>query len=416
MHSMIKQDWAAAINTLKPSRKELDRGLKLHAESVVFDAYALGIYGQGSRDWDSWYIGAVEKKIQEGASFLELADFAEEMGQLRNLTDKKAWDYYRYAFKTSGVTCIFQNAGQERQDSMRLLRRITRHTLITDFRKDFVRKAASPDDIIKAKKENRHALYFMCNEVPLPQRWESAQSELDLIHLFFQLGIRMMHLTYNRRNMIGDGCGESANSGLSDFGRAVISEMNRTGVIVDVAHSGWLTSKEAAMISCKPVVASHSGCAALNNHYRCKPDDVIKAIADSGGYIGICCIGRFLGGDCSIKSLLDHIKYAVKKFGADHVAIGTDRKMPHSGNIIPPVENFPRGRKGWAGLWPPASSPVDFEKISGAAPTLAWTNWPIFTVGLVQKGFKDADIRKIIGENVMRVAKEVLSESAFIRY
>ena len=80
------------------------------------------------------------------------------------------------------------------------------------------------------------------------------------MRVFFQLGIRMMHVTYNRRNLLGDGCAEPANGGLSDLGRAAIAEMNRVGVIVDVAHSGWRTSLEAAKASQKPMVASHTVC------------------------------------------------------------------------------------------------------------------------------------------------------------
>ena len=111
---------------------------------------------------------------------------------------------------------------------------------------------------------------------------------------------------------------------LSDFGRAVVAELNRVRVIADVAHSGWRTSKEVAEASSKPVVASHTGCAAVNEHIRCKPDEVIRAIVDSGGFIGICCIPEFLGGSKDIRALFDHIDYVAKRFGVDHVAIGTD--------------------------------------------------------------------------------------------
>src|SRR5690606_32071289 len=113
-------------------------------------------------------------------------------------------------------------------------------------------RAAHPDDIEQAHANGLHCLYLTGNGVPLPQQWTSVEEELGYIRLFFQLGIRMMHVTYNRRNMLGDGCAETANGGLSDFGRAAIAEMNRVGVIVDVAHSGWQTSLEAAQISERP--------------------------------------------------------------------------------------------------------------------------------------------------------------------
>ena len=105
---------------------------------------------------------------------------------------------------------------------------------------------------------------------------------------------------------------------------SAIREMNNTGVIVDVAHSGWRTSLEAAKASGKPMVASHSGAAAINRQIRCKPDEVIRAIADTGGFVGVCCIPTFLGRTGDLAAMMDHIEYIVKKFGADHVAIGTD--------------------------------------------------------------------------------------------
>ncbi|OAM90080.1 dipeptidase [Termitidicoccus mucosus] len=106
----------------------------------------------------------------------------------------------------------------------------------------------------------------------------------------------MMHLTDNRRNLPGDGCAESADGGLSEFGRAVIAEMNWVGIIPDVAHSGLRTSMEAAQCSKKPVVASHTVAGALSRHYRGKTDEVIREIVKTGGYVGICAVPRFYRG------------------------------------------------------------------------------------------------------------------------
>jgi membrane dipeptidase len=95
--------------------------------------------------------------------------------------------------------------------------------------KPFLTKATTPNDIDLVKKDGRHCLYLTGNGVPLPQDWISVEEELRTIRVFFQLGIRMMHVTYQRRNMLGDGCAEIANGGLSDFGRQAIAEMNRQG-------------------------------------------------------------------------------------------------------------------------------------------------------------------------------------------
>ena len=317
LNSKIQASREAALGILKPTTAELERGLKLHAESVVFDAYGFG--PRAAVDGD-----ALAAAAASGASEVELKDLREEMTMTRFVTDPVQQQEFRDAWRASGVTCVFNNAGEEGQDPMRLIKRLARHTYTTDLMRGFVSKAAVPRDVETAKQEGRHCYYLTGNGVPLTQQWLSVEDELRYVRVFYQLGIRMMHLTYQRRNMIGDGCGEKSDAGLSDFGHKAIAEMNRIGVIPDCAHSGWRTSLEAAQASSRPVVASHSTCEAIYSHFRSKPDNVIKAIVDSGGYIGICCIPRFLGGKGDVSALLDHIDYVVSKFGPDAVAIGTD--------------------------------------------------------------------------------------------
>lgn len=387
------------LRILKPSKKELERGLKLHSESLVFDAY--GFSPRSALDGD-----ALAAAIEDGASEVELDDMREEMGMIGCVGNPEELREYLDAWRASGVTCIFQNAGEEGQDPMRLIKRLARFTYVTDMLRDEVAKAATPDDVVAAKKAGKRCLYLTGNGVPLTQDWLSVPDELRYLRVFYQLGIRMMHLTYQRRNMIGDGCAEKANAGLSDFGRSVIAEMNRVGVIPDCAHSGWQTSLEAAQISSRPVVASHTVVGKIYPHIRSKPDEVIKAIADSGGYVGICCISRFLRGSGDINAFLDHIDYVVKKFGADHVALGTDvaYSSQNSGTESKKVPRIRRTRKEFRSLWPAD----DFTTTADMTSSLAWTNWPLFTVGLVQRGHSDDVIRKILGGNVMRVARDAM--------
>ncbi|WP_152051590.1 dipeptidase [Tautonia marina] len=391
-----------ALGLMKPTGKELEHGLRLHAESLVFDAY--GFAPRAAIDGD-----AVRAAVEAGASAIEVQDLTEDMSMTRPAIDPAEQADFEAAWEASGVTCIFQNAGEEGQDPLRLMKRLARFTYLTDMLPETLRRAASPDDILAAKEQGKHCLYLTGNGVPLTQQWVSVQDELRYVRVFFQLGIRMMHLTYNRRNLIGDGCAEPANAGLSDFGRAVVAEMHRLGVIPDVAHSGWQTSLEAAQLSDHPVVASHTTCEALHRHIRSKPDQVIRAIVDTGGYVGICCIPRFLGGKGDINAFLDHIDYAIRRFGADHVAIGTDvayssrasatenRKVPSRG---------PR-RDRWEALWPDDPYVTTPE----ATESLSWTNWPLFTVGMVQRGHSDDTIRNVLGGNVLRVARQAFQRS-----
>lgn len=405
LNPKIQQARDVALGILKPSTRELERGLRLHSESLVFDAYAFSPRAAVNGD-------ELAKAVEAGASEIELKDLREEMSMTRYTTDPAEQQEYLAAWRASGVTCIFQNAGEEGQDPMRLIKRLARFTFATDILREFVSKAAVPDDILEAKNQGRHCLYLTGNGVPLTQQWVSVPDELRYLRVFYQLGIRMMHLTYQRRNMIGDGCGEASNAGLSDFGREVIAEMNQVGVIPDCAHSGWQTSLEAAQVSQKPVVASHTTCAALDAkpHYRSKPDNVIRAIADTGGYVGICCIPRFLRGEGNIAMFLNHIEYVAKKFGPEHVAIGTDIAYT-SQNAAAESKKVPRlrrGREEFRSLWPAD----DYQTKPGADESLAWTNWPLYTVGLVQRGFSDEEIRQIIGGNVLRVARQTLQGNA----
>jgi len=402
----IQRAREAALKVLKPTDRQLQHGRKLHADLLVIDAY--GFAPQCSAD-----VPRLNQAINDGASLAELQDLREEMSMTRCATDAADRAAYTEAWDAAGVTCIFQNAGEEGQDPLRLLKRLARFTHVGDSLRDYLLRAVHPDDIVAAHKQGKRCFYLSGNGVPLPQRWVNVEEELGYVRIFHQLGIRMMHLTYNRRNMLGDGCAETANGGLSDFGRAAIREMNRVGVIIDVAHSGWRTSLEAAKASSKPIVASHTGCDAVHHHIRCKPDDVIRAIAERGGLVGICCIPSFLGG--GITALLDHVDYVVRKFGIDHVAIGTDvaysirparKEQPMAPAAAPrTAAPAPRQRTRFEALWPPDA----FNPALAGDQSLAWTNWPLFTVGLVQRGYPDRDIEKILSGNLLRVARAVLA-------
>lgn len=393
----IEKARLAALSLLAPNDRDIAHGLELHANSIVFESY--GFAPRCAVDG-----AAIQRSIEANCSDLELADLRLEMMLSRAADDDTERREFLEAFHAAGVTCIFQNAGEEGNDAMRMLKRLSHLTYLTDKLDKVCPKVITPDDIVQAKAAGRVCLAMTTNGVPLKQAFDNPQDELCDIRLFKHLGVHMMHLTYNRRNPLGDGCGELNDGGLSDFGRLAIAEMNRLGVIVDVAHSGWRTSLEAAKASKRPVVASHTACAALHKHYRGKPDETIKAICDTGGLIGICCIPKFLGGKGDINAMLDHIDYAITTFGGDHVAIGTDvayvsrNESVESKKITPRPRNRPQSAR-WESLWPP----FDFRESTSAVESLSWTNWPLFTVGMVQRGHSDAVIRKVLGENMLRV-------------
>lgn len=402
MSETIEQVRQVALDQLNATQKEIEHGLELHANSVVCDTYGFAPRAAVNGD-------VIKELVESGASETEIVDATEEASMTRYVWDPAEREEYKRAWEAAGVTCVFQNAGVESQAPLEIIKRLARFTYAADMMRDFMVRATRPEDIVAAKEQGKHCFYMSSNGVPLKQQWNSLEEELGYIRIFFQLGTRMMHLTYNRRNMIGDGCAEPSNAGLSDFGRAVVAEMNRVGVIVDTAHSGQQTSLEAAQVSNAPIVASHSGVAAINGHIRCKTDEVIRAIVDSGGYIGICAIPRFLGRTGDIQALLDHVDYVARKFGPDHVTIGTDVAYSPS-RAASERQKIParrRVRNRWESFWPPGENDPRWRK-AHMVQSLAWTNWPIFTVGLVQRGYSDEDIQKIIGGNMLRVAQAVL--------
>lgn len=392
-----------ALSLLNPTQAQIEHAWELHFGSVVFESY--GFAPRFAVDAER-----MNAAIKKGASSAELSDLRESMMMNGGATNERERKEFLDAFHAAGVTCIFQNAGEEGNDPMRLIKRLAHFTRATDTMKPALSKVVTADEILALKKAGHVGLCFTGNGVPLRGAWESVRDELRLIRIFHELGIRMMHLTYNRRNPIGDGAGEPHDGGLSDFGRAAVTEMNKVGVIVDVAHSGWQTAADAAKASSKPMVASHTTCASLYRHFRGKPDDVIKAICDTGGLVGMCCIPRFLGGKGDITALLDHLDHVIKKFGAEHAAIGCDvayvsrfEKEERAKIQRRPDGSSSLGGAGdrWEHLWPKD----DFQTTIEAEQSVAWSNWPLFTLGMIMRGHSDETIRKVIGGNMLRVLR-----------
>ncbi|RBP43767.1 membrane dipeptidase [Roseimicrobium gellanilyticum] len=392
-----------ALNILKPTQAQIEHAWELHFQSLVFESY--GFAPRFAIDGER-----ISQAMASGASRDELADLRESMSMNRGATSERERKEFFDTFHAAGVAVVFQNAGEEGSDPLRLIKRLAHFTHATDMMKPQLTKVVTVEDALAVKKAGHVGLCFTGNGVPLRQEWESTKDELRFIPVFHELGIRMMHLTYNRRNPIGDGAGEPHDGGLSDFGHAAVAEMNRTGVIVDVAHSGWKTAGDAARASSKPMVASHTSCADVYRHFRGKPDAVIKAICDTDGLVGMCCIPRFLGGSGDINALLDHLDHMIKKFGAQYTAIGVDTayvsrfdKEERLKIKKRPDGSSPLGGAGdrWEHLWPKD----DFQTTLEMDQSIAWTNWPIFTLGMVMRGHSDEAIRKVLGENVMRVLK-----------
>ena len=221
------------------------------------------------------------------------------------------------------------------------------------------------------------------------------------VDLFYGLGQRVSQLTYNARNMIGDGSTERTNGGLSDFGVAIVERMNTVGMAVDVSHSGDQTTLDACSISKKPVLFTHSNARALNpGHPRCKTDEAIRAMAKSGGVMGITGVRNFVKGSepTTIEHFLDHYDHVTKLVGPQHLGIGSDIDLDGYDDM--PPEEYKRLKAGYKGSYA-FRDKIDIEGVDH--PKRVYD----LTEGLIRRKYSDADIRGILGGNFRRVLAEI---------
>ncbi|MEO5761782.1 MAG: membrane dipeptidase [Vicinamibacteria bacterium] len=172
------------------------------------------------------------------------------------------------------------------------------------------------------------------------------------VDAFYGLGQRVSQLTYNRRNLIGNGSTERADEGLSDFGLSIVAKMNEVGMAVDVSHCGDRTSMDAFEASKAPVLITHSNARALNpNHPRCKPDELIRACGKAGSVMGITGVRNFVKDKepTTIEDYLNHIDYVARMIGVEHVGIGSDIDLDGYDDM--PAEDYARLKAGYKGSY-----------------------------------------------------------------
>ena len=246
----------------------------------------------------------------------------------------------------------------------------------------------SVDDILRAKKEGKLALGFNF------QGTEALGRNIDMVEVYYRLGVRQMLMAYNQKNSVGDGCHEITDAGLSRFGVQVVEEMNRVGMLVDCSHTGYRTTMDALKVSKAPVIFSHSNARALVDHPRAITDEQAKACAETGGVIGVVGVGIFLG-DNEIKTelIVRQIDYYSELIGPQHIGIGLD--------YIYDVDTFMPFVHATPEMYPEGCS---YEVDVKFAPP---EQLPELTEGLLKRGYQESDIRGILGENWLRVARQV---------
>ena len=251
--------------------------------------------------------------------------------------------------------------------------------------------AETADDIVRAKKEGKLAVGFSF------QGTEPVGRDLNMVDAYYKLGVRLMLMTYNQKNAVGDGCHELTNSGLSRLGVQLIERMNRVGMLVDVSHTGYRTSMDVIEASKDPVVFSHSNPRALVEHDRNIRDDQIKACARKGGVIGVVGCGVFLGNnDISTETFLRNIDYLVQMVGADHVGIGLDY-------VYDQISWHKWILQTSVGAYLERGDYLPNEVIRYVSPE----QLPAVTEGLLARGYREEEVRGILGQNWLRVMGQI---------
>lgn len=252
-------------------------------------------------------------------------------------------------------------------------------------------------DIEKAKSSGREAIVFG------PQNSEFIGTDLDNLNVAYELGMRIMQLTYQRQNWVASGSGESIDSGLTVFGKQVVAEMDELGIVVDLSHCGPVTCAQGIEASSNPVIFSHAHALAVSRpNPKAKSDDLLRALAAGGGVIGITALSTFnedperLGERPGLEDFRKHITYVAELIGVDHVGIGLDFDETNTPeNYAADDLRFPELVSGFG--W-------DDKRIHDLIDSSYELN---VTRALVTAGFTDDEILRILGGNFLRVFEQV---------
>ena len=328
----------------------------------------------------------------EGGLELLRADDIDKKTVERELAQARASGITATLFQVTGTHAGFEEAVN---DLMRCRARAAAH-------KDAFLIVENAADLTRAKRENKLGLILRF------QGAEPIGDNFDHVAAFRALGIRVVELTHNRRNLYGDGSTEPGNAGLSVLGRLLVEQLNVDRIVVDVAHGSERTMKEGIAASKAPVLISHSGCRALSDLPRLADDDALRAMAKSGGVIGIM-FWPYLTreGQPMAIDVIRHIEHAIDVCGEDHVGIGTD------GGIASTERTEAFEKENLASMQQTAAEGIfgPNRKAEGLYYFIPDLNAPnrfdLLAAKLSARGHSDARIEKILGGNFARVFAEV---------
>ncbi len=283
------------------------------------------------------------------------------------------------------------------------MERIARWKMSLAANADLARPVLTAADLRAAKREGRIGVVL---------GWQNAsaiEDQIPFIQLFHDVGVRVVQLTYNTQNLIGCGCYEARDSGLTGFGHEVVAELNRVRMLIDLSHVGPKTSEEAIAASRLPVCYSHVAARALKDHPRNKSDGQLRAIAEKGGFVGVTFFTTFLarGMDATLDDFLDVIEHIIGVVGEEGVGFGTDARQRYEAWSIywedyteadPPYWTHDKGYARQLTTFAPQRRPAAF---------VDYASYGALTAAMEARGWPESRIRRVMGENWVRFLGDV---------
>lgn len=298
-------------------------------------------------------------------------------------------------FRGSGINAIHIAVGMGGPEAyQQTYRYLSMHNSFVTMHDQWFGRVTLASDFDRLKKSGRVGILLGM------QNSEHFRTPND-VDEFFKLGQRVSQLTYNARNMIGNGSTERRDEGLSDYGVAIVERMNKVGMAVDVSHCGDRTSLDAFEASKAPVLITHSNARALaSGHPRTKPDEVFKAAGKAGSVVGITGVRMFVKGSepTTIEDLLNHFDYVAKLIGPEHLGVGSDIDL--NGYDKMPPDEYARLKASYKGVYG-FREKIDIEGVDHPKRMFDLTE------GLIRRKYTDAQIEGILGGNFKRVLAQI---------
>ena len=285
------------------------------------------------------------------------------------------------------------------EDYNELLKRIDEWNKLFKENSDLIFQGKNFKDIEKAREQNKTAIFFGF------QNCSPIEDDINLIENIHQLGCRFMQLTYNNQSLLATGCYEKIDSGVTNFGKETIKEMNRVGIVIDMSHSAEKSTFDAIELSEKPIAITHANPLFWHKAIRNKSNDLLKALAESGGMLGLSLYPHHLkdGTNCNLKSFCEMTAKTAEMIGVKNIGIGSDLCLKQPDEVVEwmrngtwtKTKNYGEGSKNKTGF---PKQPDWFVDARG---------FKNLEEGLKKTGFNNEDVESILGNNWYNFYKNI---------